>query len=439
LKSAESHVFPSLSIEPCEDALKEPQTFSVLETVSRYRWMILALAFVSQLTSTLAGQVIPPLAPVFQAELGLSKVEIGLFSSAAFMGSWGVLLVAGYLTERFGVRASMSLGQIVAGGVMLGMAVVGTFVQALAVMFVVGLTRAVVLPGASKAVMDWFPARERATAMGIKQTGYPAAGIIMAATLPALALAIGWRYAIALVGFVIIAGGVVTLIMYKDPAEDGSAVRRQPSMRAGLRQLVRIPSLWVVASVATLLVTAQLALIAYLALYFSDVVLLPIFPEEGARIVAAGGFLALLQVGGVVGRVFWGVVSDRVFPGQRMAVIAAIGALAGLMALVMGYLSLGLPIWLLAAFVFIYGVTAVGWNGLYHALVVETAGRTQSAMAVGFCMTLSQVGTVAGPPLFGFIVDQAGSYQPAWLCLSLLSLGGALVAGIYSRGENPAA
>jgi MFS transporter, ACS family, hexuronate transporter len=303
-------------------------------------------------------------------------------------------------------------------------------------MFVVGLVRGAVMPGASKAIMDWFPARERATAMGIKQTGYPVAGILMAVTLPALALAIGWRYSVALVGLAIIAGGVATLIMYRDQPGDGTTLGLRLGMRDGLRQLARLPQLWVLGIVATLLVTAQLALVAYLALYFSDVVLLTVVPEDGARIVAAGGFLALLQVGGVIGRVLWGIVSDRVFPGRRMPMLAVIGGLAGLMALAMGYLSPGLPVWLLASMVFVYGGTAVGWNGLYHALVVETAGRDQAAMAVGFCMTLSQIGTVAGPPLFGFIVDMTGSYQPAWLCLSVLSLGGALVAGLYARAEG---
>lgn len=416
--------------------MKEPQAFSVLETASRYRWTILALAFVSQLTATLSGQVIPPLAPILQSELGLSKVEIGLFSSASFAGSWVVLLVAAYFTERFGVRIMMSMGQVVAGGVMLVMALAGSFLQALIVMFVVGLTRAVVLPGASKAIMDWFPARERATAMGIKQTGYPMAGILMAATLPALALAIGWRYAIALVGFVIIAGGVATLVTYRDQPVSGTPIERGPGMREGIKQLARIPRLWVLSAVATLLVTAQLALIAYIALYFTDVVLLPTIPDEAARIVAAGGFLALVQVGGVVGRVFWGIVSDRVFPGRRMSVMSALGAIAAVMALVMGYLSPGFPLWLLIIVVFVYGSTAVGWNGLYHALVVESADRQHAAMAVGFCMTLSQIGTVGGPPLFGFIVDLTGSYQPAWLCLSLLSLGGAIVAGLFSKGET---
>lgn len=409
---------------------------AVLESVLRYRWVILALAFVSQMTTTLAAQVVPPLAPLLQAELGLSKVEIGFFSSAAFAGSWGVLLVAGYLTDRFGVRRMMALGQIVAGVVMMSMSMVGSFVQAVSVMFTVGLCRGTVHPGASKAIMDWFHPRARATAMGVKQTGYPVAGILMASTLPALALAMGWRAAIALVGILIVAGGVAAALLYRDPPQSRRVAERGPSMRAGLREVIRNRNLWVLSGIAILLVTAQLALVAYLALYFSEIVLVPLFPDEHARIVAAGGFLALCQAGGVVGRVLWGLASDRMLHGRRMPLLALIGAIAGLMALLMGYLAPGFPLWLLSMLVFVYGGTALGWNGLYHALIVETAGRKHAAMGVGLCMTLSQAGTVGGPPLFGFIVDLTGSYQTAWFALCWFSVGGALVAALSAKEEK---
>ena len=409
---------------------------AALESVLRYRWVILALAFVSQMTTTLAAQVVPPLAPLLQAELGLSKVEIGFFSSAAFAGSWGVLLVAGYLTDRFGVRRMMALGQIVAGAVMMTMSLVGSFVQAAAVMFTVGLCRGTVHPGASKAIMDWFPVGARATAMGVKQTGYPVAGILMASTLPVLALAMGWRAAIALVGTLIVAGGIAAAALYREPPQAMRVAERGPSMRAGLREVIRNRNLWVLGAVATLLVTAQLALVAYLALYFSEIVLVPLFPNEHTRIVAAGGFLALCQAGGVAGRVLWGLASDRMLRGRRMPLLALIGAVAGLMALLMGYLAPGFPLWLVSVQVFVYGATALGWNGLYHALIVETAGRKHAAMGVGLCMTLSQAGTVGGPPLFGLVVDLTGSYQTAWLALCCLSVGGALVAALGAREEK---
>ena len=45
--------------------------------------------------------------------------------------------------------------------------------------------------------MAWFQRDERATAMGIKQTGVPAGGVVAAALAPSLVLVIGWRGALA--------------------------------------------------------------------------------------------------------------------------------------------------------------------------------------------------------------------------------------------------
>jgi len=50
--------------------------------------------------------------------------------------------------------------------------------------------------------------------------------------------------------------------------------------------------------VGLLFMMAQQGLLAYLALYLSDVVLAPSMPDRGARIVAAGGFLRPATSGG---------------------------------------------------------------------------------------------------------------------------------------------
>jgi MFS transporter, ACS family, hexuronate transporter len=403
---------------------------------SSYRWTILGVAFTSQLSATLAMSVVPPLASLIQTDLSLTKAEVGLFSSASLAGTWGMLLLAGYWTERFGVRMVASLGQMTAGLIMLTMALAGSFVEAMAVMFVVGICRGTVEPGASKAVMDWFSGRGMATAMGIKQTGYPVGAMLMAAILPALALGLGWRYAIAVVGLLVVASGVATAKLYRDPPREGSRTRRGMGLGEGLRQLLRNRRLWVMSVLGLLLVVTQMGLASYLALYFSDVVLPPVLPDQGARLIAAGGFLALLQAGGITGRVFWGLVADRAMPGRRMRVVAGIAAIAAILALVLGYFSTGLPLWLLGILVFVYGGTALGWNGLWMASTTEAAGRGLAAMGVGFSLTLVHAGVVGGPPLFGFIVDVTGSYQPAWLCLGLFSLGGAILAGFSGEGKG---
>ncbi|MHB0868016.1 MAG: MFS transporter [Chloroflexota bacterium] len=405
-------------------------------TVARYRWVALAVAFTCQFANALASQSIAPLAPLFQSELGLTNAEVGFFSSAAYAGAWGVLLIAGSFTDRHGVRKMLSFGQLLIGAFMLSMAAVGTFLQAVAVMFGAGVGRGVTSPGVTKAIMDWFQPRARATAMGIKQTGVPAAGILTASTLPAIALVHGWRAAVGLVGFLVLAGALATALLYRDFRAVDAPAQGRPSMRAGLRQVIRIKLIWLISGISLMYVTVQLGLTTYLALYLKQVVLLSKIPDMGTRVVTAGAFLALCQGGGVFGRVFWGVVSDRLFHGRRLVVMAVIGALMAVFSLVVAWLDPGLPLWLLSAIVFLYGTTAIGWNGLYQAVMAESAGRRYAATGVGLGMTLTQAGTVGGPPLFGFVVDVAGTFQTAWMMLSALSLTGMAIAIYCARGER---
>lgn len=406
------------------------------EARTRYRWVILGLALVAQLSVALAGQSIAPLAPLFQPELGLSKAQVGFFSSAVFAGSWCVFLMAGTFTDRFGVRKIVSIGQTVTGSLMLIMAVVGSFLQASVVMFTAGVARGTIAPGSDKAVMDWFPPSTRATVMGFKQAGVPLAGVITAAVLPTLALAIGWRSAIAVVGSWIIACGVLTAIAYRDGARAGQSHARKSSIRSGLGILVRNRRVWTLSLVVVLYAAVQVSLTSYLALYFKEVVLVPFVADEAARVVAAGGFLAVCQAGGVFGRVFWGAVSDRAFHGRRMIVMALIGALTAIMSLVLRSFALDLPLSLLAVTVFAYGATAVGFNGLSHALMVETAGRKLAGTGVGLVMSVGQLGVVGGPPLFGFVVDLTGSYDAAWTILAGLAASGAVVGLLAAREEG---
>lgn len=409
---------------------------AVTSTISRYRWVALSMAFLAQWSNALVAQAIPPLAPLFQPELGLTKSQVGMFASATFAGSWVVLILSGSLSDRFGVRRMLFAGQMLMAAPMMMMSVTASFVQAVIIMFLAGLGRGTVLPASTKAIMDWFPPRSRATAMGMKQTGMPVAGLVTAVVLPAVALTLGWRYAVALVGILIVVGGVTTGMVYRDVEKPVETAGRKPDLMADIRVLARNPNLWILGMVSVLFVATQLSVITYLPLYLKEVVLLSVIPDEPARIVAAGGYLAVAHAGGIFGRVFWGVVSDRVFGGRRMLVLSLVATISGAALFALAYASTGYPLWTLTILAFVLGIGAIGWNGIHQTAMVELAGRAHAATGVGMMMSLSQVGLVAGPPIFGLIVDVSHSYQTAWLCLVTLAVAASIVALLMCKREK---
>jgi MFS family permease len=392
----------------------------------------------SQTSSSFILQALTPLIPLFQPELGLSKAEVGLLFSATSAGAWSVVLLAGYLTDRFGIRKVMSLALMAAGSMMLSMAAVGSFIQALFVMFLAGVARGPVFPSSTKAVLTWFPPRARATAMGVKQMGLPVSGVVAASILPGLGLVLGWRTAVAIPGLVIAFVGIVVAILYREAQVSGAVPSSSAGLKPAIGDMIRNRALLVICLVCFCYLVVQLAMVTYLALYFKEVLLLDAIPDESARIVAAGGFLAVSQIGGAIARVGWGVVSDRLFHGRRAVVLSIVGALTVLMSFVASGLGGGHSLWLLGVFAFCFGLVAVGWNGVYNALLTESVGRLFAATGVGLTMTLTELGTISGPPLFGFVVDVSHSYQIGWLFLAAVGTIGTLAALQSTRMEKGA-
>src|SRR4029077_12525234 len=115
---------------------------------------------------------------------GLTRAQVGWFLPAVYLGGVLMSLPAGWLTDRLGVRATLGLGPLVIGGGVLLAALCSSLAACLACLVLAGFGFSVLNPASGKAVVEWFPARRRGVAMGIKQTGLPLAGL---ARPPALA------------------------------------------------------------------------------------------------------------------------------------------------------------------------------------------------------------------------------------------------------------
>src|SRR5207247_267351 len=83
-------------------------------------------------------------------------------------------------------------------------------------------------PATGRAVVEWFPPRERGIAMGVKQTGLTLGGLAAALTLPLIARAWSWRHALATAGLLSLASATLVAIFYRSqPAHPRRARRRR--------------------------------------------------------------------------------------------------------------------------------------------------------------------------------------------------------------------
>jgi MFS transporter, ACS family, hexuronate transporter len=204
-------------------------------------------------------------------------------------------------------------------------------------------------------------------------------------------------------------------VFYREPPVESRAARAPWDLRSLMRNPV-----WVAATAYGWVFMGALGcVVAYLAVSLNQ--------DAGLSPVQAGLMLAVLQVGGIAGRLGFGVLSDRL--GSRGAVMALSAALAVATCLAMAAFGHGRAGTAgLVGIAFLLGLSCMGWNALYITLTAEVVPVQNAATAVGAGTTITFTGMFAVPPIFGLIADHSGSYVWSWVALSGWALAGAVAA-----------
>ena len=305
---------------------------------------------------------------------------------------------------------------VVAGGVLL-FAQIQSLVQGIILAFLIGVALSATGPFSAKAIMDWVPAHIRGMSMGIKETGIPISGIVVASLFPFLAVTFSWRSAVMLLALIIVVTGVVFFAYYRD--KPGNNPKGQRSSLIGIITLLgKERDIWLVILSSSILLGLHLVFVSYLILFLSE--------DLDMSVARAGGFLAVAFVGGAVGRISWGLLSD-LLGGRRTVVLILIGVLSMLFMASMTWLPSDASSLVIGMLVFLIGATAVGWHGVSDALIVELVGPRIAGTGIGFVDNIRRVVTFGFLPLFGFVVDQTNSYDMGWWMMAGLASAACLM------------
>ena len=381
------------------------------------RWAVLALIMAAQTMANVGPLGIPSIAPLIRESLDLSVAQAGSFLSAYYVGPVLMSLPAGWLADRWGVRGTMILGQALIAIGLGVVAVAPSFSFMIIILMLAGAGYGVLNPTTTKAGMAWFPPRQRATVVGLKQVGLPFGGAVGALVMPPLALAFGWRTAVAFAAAVVGALALLTWALYRDlpePAAAGPAPER-----TGFWAVMRNRDLWLVGVSTLIFAGVQTVFLSFLVLYLRDVVQI--------ALVVAAKYLVAAQCGGVVGRIGFGLLSDRLFGGRRRIVLAIAGMGSIACALLLSTTAPGAGPWRLVPLAASIGCFGVGWNGVQHTLMAELAGVRAAGTAVGLGLAISSLGVTVCPPIFGLVVERVGGFGAAWLSLAASMVLGLLL------------
>ena len=199
--------------------------------IPHLRWWIVALIFFASVLNYIDRQALSILAPTIQKDLALSNEDYASVLNWFLIAYTVALIASGKIVDRFGVRFSLALfvGWWSISNILTGFARSAASLGACR--FLLGLGEAGNWTAAPKAVSEWFPARERALAIGIYTLGATVGATLAPVLIVGLASWHSWQAAFIVTG----SAGLVWLIpwlwLYRRPSE-------HPRLSAAERTLI---------------------------------------------------------------------------------------------------------------------------------------------------------------------------------------------------------
>lgn len=361
-------------------------------------------------TGTFPGFAFGVLGPDLIAEFDLTRAGLGILTTAHFaVGGLGST-IAGRATDRLGARRTMLVAFGLVAAAQLAMAASGAFAWMLVAAAAAGVSLAAGNPATNKAVSQHLAPGRRGLTMGVKQAGVQLGAVLAGWVVAPLAAGLGWRTALLISAVVPVAGLLLTpLLVPPDPPRAGA------SERGGAAPL---PSaIGRLAVYASLLGASAGAFNAYLPLYAVE--------RLGVTTTRAGAIAAAVGATGVVSRIAWGWLAERLASPRVPLTGMAVGAV-GAVALVSAGQWLGpAAVWSGAV---LFGATAVTWNVVGMLAVISEVGPADAGRASGRVLFGFYTGFVPSPVAFGALVDATGSYLVSWGLVMVLLAAAALWA-----------
>ncbi len=189
------------------------------------RWRVLALLFAVRTTMAFQFQAVAAVAPLIQAEFGVSLADIGLLIGLYLAPGIALATPGGAIGRRYGDKAVVMAGLVlmITGGLM--MALSASWDMQLTGRLIAGTGGVLLNVLMSKMVTDWFAGKEIATAMAIFINSWPIGIALALVTLPWIGAGYGTGAAHLAASGLIVAGMVALAALYQAPASAPSALQ----------------------------------------------------------------------------------------------------------------------------------------------------------------------------------------------------------------------
>jgi ACS family glucarate transporter-like MFS transporter len=418
---------------------------------SRVRYIVLALCFFGLVINYLDRANMSVALPYIDADLqlNLTNTEKGLILGAFFWAYDGMMLIAGWFTDKVGSRRAFTIAAIWWSIFTALTPLARSFWGFFGVRFMLGAGEAPAYPSSTKAASRWFPQSERSFATAVIDSGSRVGTVLSLPIVTAIIAFATWHYSFVILGLVGVVWAGVWYWYYRDPehhtgandlerryiSENGSRGDHSDDSEAAKirwKDLFRYRTIWGM-------------MLGFFCLNFVIYFFLTWFPDylknaRGLNLAQLGTLGMLPGLAAVVFGWLAGAAADRaVRNGADVTLVRKVvtvgGLLGGAAILPAAFAS---SIYLALFFLAVsYSSLAIAATGIW-SLPADIAPSSRHVASIGGIQNFaSNIAGIISPFMFGFLLDMfGGSYTPAFaLAAGFAVLGAFSYAFIVGKAE----
>jgi MFS transporter, ACS family, hexuronate transporter len=387
------------------------------------RWRIAILVGTAIAISYLDRQTLPVAVQAIGKDIPLTNGQFSALQSA-FLFSYALMYaVGGKLVDLLGTYRGFAVIMLFWSLACASHALAATFGMLLTSRFLLGVGEGGGFPTATRAVAEWFPARERATAMGIINAG-TAVGAVAAPPLIAAVLGYtNWRWIFVLTGGL----GIIWVVLWRfsyssTPAPVSTSAGPTPESATGLPwiDLFRIRETWGLVTAKFLSDAAWFFYLFWLPKYLYD--------ARGFDVKAVGTFAWMPSAAAGVGCLLGGGFSSYMVR-RNFSLGLARKLTLGLSAAVMPFVILvpHVPVsWAIALFCLAY-FGQQSWSTLVMVLPADLFPQNIVGSVAGLVGFGGAMGGIAFGEVVGYLLDHGFGYSTVFRIAGTLHIAAFLI------------
>ena len=339
-----------------------------------------------------------------------SDSELGIIGSVLFFTYAIGKFTNGFLADRSNINRFMTIGLLVTALVNLCLGFTNSFILFAILWGISGWFQSMGAASCVVGLSRWFSDKERGSFYGFWSASHNIGEALTFIIVASVVSVLGWRYGFLGAGLVGLIGAlIIWRFLHDTPQSEGLPAVNQPKEKKEMnaaetadynkaqKQVLLMPAIWILALSSAFMYISRYAVNSWGVFYLEA--------EKGYTTLDASFIISINSVCGIVGTVFSGFISDKLFGGRRN-VPALIFGLMNVAALCLFLLVPGVHTWVDVTAMILFG-TSIGvllcfLGGL---MAVDIAPRNASGAALGVVGIASYIGAGLQDVMSGVLIE----------------------------------